>query len=584
MLGLLTIVGTAVAESPVSYHMQDQRLPQNVQSEELPSHTAVAVSPLSIGQMQGSPQVPLWGLFEASVTNSRSYTNPFTDTELHTRFVSPSGRAYTFFGFYDGDGNGGQQGNIWKLRFMCLQQGTWSWSASFTDGAPGASGSFQCLDSALPGPLQPDPHNPRWLQQPTGAHFLPRWYYLHELLFSQEGTWQQDVDNLLVAKGYNTVTVLTTQAETLKVNGWDYRPYETPYFYPWLKDGTSVRWDTFDLRAWHKLDRVLRYLQDRRIYIYFFDGFFPNIPPRFPDDAAMEQAYLRYALARTGPYWNVTHNVTFEFDEFMSTSRLNRIGRYIHSIDPFHTLLTVHDTQGYDALVQSETWLDLANLQYNAGTAGSASISNPFVLSHYRGKPVSGTELVWEGPDKLNADQVRRGGWGILIGGGFFLYGEFDLDGAGVGPYGAGQAHPYLKVMFDFMEDIPYWTMSPHNELVSSDSYCLADPGREYVVYAEQGGTVRVDLTGASGTLQVRWLNPRTGQYTAGGQVPGGTAHSFTNPAADANDWILHLKDGGQMDRFLPYIDRWKLVVLPSDIAQRAVCEKLCEICKPPKT
>jgi hypothetical protein len=287
-----------------------------------------------------------------------------------------------------------------------------------------------------------------------------------------------------------------------------------------------------DLASWQKLDRVLQYLGDRAIYVYFFDGFFPNIPPRFPDNPIKERAYLRYALARIGAYWNVTHNIAFEFSEFMTVTRLNRIGRYIKEIDPFNLLLTVHDTQDFDALVQREDWIDTANLQYHEGRAGTASTANAFALAHYFGKPVLSTEVVWEGSGKLTGDQVWRGAWGVLLAGSFPLY--LDL--------GEGKAHRYLKIMFDFMERIPYWTMSPHNELVDSGKFCLANPGKEYVVYAESGGVMSVDLSAASGVLSVEWLNPRTGERTAAGTVPGGARQSFTPPLETAdNDWVLHL-------------------------------------------
>jgi hypothetical protein len=487
-------------------------------------------------------EVPLWGIFETSfIKDASHYKNPFVDTELEATFLSPSGRTYNFSGFYDGDGKGGQVGNIWKLRFMCVDLGTWGWAAKFIDGSPGGSGSFNCVESALPGPLRVDTANHRWLTRANGAHFFPRWYYLHELLFTREGLWQQDVDTLAAAHGYNMVTVLTVQAEHLIAQGWNKREYDHPVFYPWVKDGKTVLWNTPDLASWHKMDRVLKYLQERQIYVYFFDGFFPKYSPRFPDDPVTEQLYLRYALSRMGVYWNVLHNIAFEFSHYMPTSRVKRIGRYIDSIDPFNLLLTVHDTQDFNQLVEQETWLDLSNVQYYMGTADSASVSNAFILNQFPGKPVAATEVVWEGTQKLYPEQVRRGAWGILTAGSFFLYGEFDINGRGVGEFGAGQAHPFLKILFDFIEDIPYWTMSPHNNLVNARAFCLANPGRDYVIYAEEGGPITVDLSAAWSSFEAQWVNPRTGERTRIGKVIGGTIQTFTNPSDDKNDWVLHI-------------------------------------------
>src|SRR3954465_1205885 len=41
--------------------------------------------------------------------------NPFADVPRTARVPAPSGRVYTVDGFYDGDGQGGQTGDVWKL-------------------------------------------------------------------------------------------------------------------------------------------------------------------------------------------------------------------------------------------------------------------------------------------------------------------------------------------------------------------------------------------------------------------------------------------------------------------------------------
>jgi len=71
--------------------------------------------------------------------------------------------------------------------------------------------------------------------------------------------------------------------------------------------------------------------------------------------------------------------------------------------------------------------------------------------------------------------------------------------------------------------------MTPRNDLASTQ-YCLADPGKEYLVYLPEGGEVTVDLTAASGTLTVEWFNPGTGTATDGGTAPGGAKRAFKAP------------------------------------------------------
>jgi hypothetical protein len=82
-------------------------------------------------------------------------------------------------------------------------------------------------------------------------------------------------------------------------------------------------------------------------------------------------------------------------------------------------------------------------------------------------------------------------------------------------------------------------SMSPNSELCSS-GYCLINPGREYLVYLPTGGTVRVDLSAASGSLVANWFSPTTGRTTSGGTVNAGIPVLFTSPID--GDAVLYLQ------------------------------------------
>ena len=82
-------------------------------------------------------------------------------------------------------------------------------------------------------------------------------------------------------------------------------------------------------------------------------------------------------------------------------------------------------------------------------------------------------------------------------------------------------------------------SMSPSSELCST-SYCLINPGREYLVYVPSGGTVRVDLSAASGSFIASWFSPLTGQTTSGGTVSAGIPVLFTSPIN--RDAVLYLE------------------------------------------
>jgi len=85
--------------------------------------------------------------------------------------------------------------------------------------------------------------------------------------------------------------------------------------------------------------------------------------------------------------------------------------------------------------------------------------------------------------------------------------------------------------------------MTPQTSLCST-GYCLANPvsnNAEYLVYLPNGGNVVVDLSAASGTLNVEWLNPQTGVIQSGGSVAGGNQRTLITPFS--GDSVLYISD-----------------------------------------
>jgi hypothetical protein len=80
--------------------------------------------------------------------------------------------------------------------------------------------------------------------------------------------------------------------------------------------------------------------------------------------------------------------------------------------------------------------------------------------------------------------------------------------------------------------------MQPFDGVTPDTAVALAEPGQIYVIYLPHGGEVTVDLSAASGTLAVRWLNPRTGVATDCGTTRG-TANC-TLRAPFNGDAVLH--------------------------------------------
>jgi hypothetical protein len=82
--------------------------------------------------------------------------------------------------------------------------------------------------------------------------------------------------------------------------------------------------------------------------------------------------------------------------------------------------------------------------------------------------------------------------------------------------------------------------MTPCADLASS-GYCLANPGKECLVYLPEGGAVTVDLTAATGRFNVEWIHPIEGAITSAQSVAGGGKRVLKAPfngAAAAHLWI----------------------------------------------
>jgi hypothetical protein len=82
--------------------------------------------------------------------------------------------------------------------------------------------------------------------------------------------------------------------------------------------------------------------------------------------------------------------------------------------------------------------------------------------------------------------------------------------------------------------------MTPADE-VSQTRYCLADRGREYLVFQKgDQGEFRVNLKEAPGRFAVEWFNVNTGASLPGRPVEGGASRTFATPFGGPA--VLYLK------------------------------------------
>jgi len=78
----------------------------------------------------------------------------------------------------------------------------------------------------------------------------------------------------------------------------------------------------------------------------------------------------------------------------------------------------------------------------------------------------------------------------------------------------------------------------PMPELAST-GYCLAIPGKQYVVYLPEGGEITVDLSAAKGHLSGKWIHPVEGTSHPAASVQGGAQRTLRSPLDGAAVLLL---------------------------------------------
>jgi hypothetical protein len=501
-----------------------------------------------------------YDIFERSVTNANSYTNKFDFNviELRTSFTSPSGKTYSFFGFHDGDGQGGQNGNIWKFRFMPDETGTWTYSWSWTDGTPGGSGSLTTFDDGLlPGPLRVASDRSWYFENSRGQPFHFRGYDLHNFFYwMPTAEMRNEIGNFKgvlqdsINKGYNFY-MWDMMADRLNTSAQYDRDVADS---GWLNTTDTKR---FNIPVWYAYEDALRLTKDNGAYVITFAGMiWQGAQYNFTDF----RVFLRYFVARFAPFYNfLGWSPTWETTDIWSAGETNQIMQYVHDLDPWKRPLTVHDCSNS----QYTGWLSFSMRQAAANGSrdvfdgnhrrrgaqqgdcdGAGGIGDPFVNN-----PIVASEDIWESPiaDQFpgwnmprNGTETRRMAWGIQMAGAMPLYSEWNAWG----PAGNGQGEPEVRRMFNFFYSrTSYRQYQQLNSLVSSSARQIASgiPGQEYLVYDENGGSITINLSAApsSSTFSVLWYDPKSGAEQSGGSINGGASRTLNAPFS--GDSVLFL-------------------------------------------
>jgi hypothetical protein len=488
-----------------------------------------------------------WGVFERVVRNEKGYANPYEDVTLEAVYTKPDGGTVRSWGFYDGE-------QTWRMRFMPDQVGTWRYEARFSDGSGSVKGAFECAPSDLPGVISVCEGNPIWFGFKGGKVPVIRSLHVGDPFFASGpnpatgAAWSEQQRKAFLdwaqAQGYNMLSVAShylNRAGKGRGQGWN----------------TPDLWDAKEQRPnpreYQRMERILADLASRRIMVYPFAGFFGR-DSDFPRDEKKQELYLRYTLARLGAYWNVLLLVSGpepllnKNKPVLTEDQIHRLGRRIRELDVFGHLLSVHNPTGDDYFRDSD-WTRYGVLQ-GPKTLDRKRLSTVLLRNHHAAKPLYAQETLWPGNmhhPKYTPDDIRKNAYVMILSGATINFGDMNGDSSS-GFSGSmdlnekvQERHDIIKAVWDFFETVPFERMKPRQDLVDN-GYCLAEPGRQYLVYLESPGAVTVRVP--RGTYSIKWINARnTSEVRDGGILRA--AEPLTAPTG-GEDWLLSLVGQGE--------------------------------------
>jgi Domain of unknown function (DUF5060)/Protein of unknown function (DUF4038)/Domain of unknown function (DUF5605) len=434
-------------------------------------------------------EVEQWGIFELALQGP-SEGNPFLEVELTARFTYKH-RAVEVDGFYDGDG-------IYRVRFMPDTPGTWSYRTESNSAAlRGAEGTFTCV--------APTAGNHGPVRVANTYHFA----YADGTPFKQIGTtcyvWTHQGDAL---EEQTLATLREAPFNKLRMcvfpKSYAFNNNEPPYYpFPVLSkgptrwqggfmvegsEGWSFDWSHFEPEFFRHFEQRVGDLRDLGIEADII-LFHPYDRWGFATmDAATDDRYLRYVVARLAAYRNVWWSMANEFD-FIKNKTLSdwdRFFRIVQESDPYGHLRSIHN--GWVLYDHSQPWVTHQSIQ-------KWDLENVAVWREQHKKPVVVDECAYEGniPQRwgnITGEEMVRRFWEGTAQGGYVGHSDTFLDPDEIvwwskGGTLHGQSAPRLAFLRQILEEGPAAGLDPFDRQASVASFfpCAGHAHEYYLVY-----------------------------------------------------------------------------------------------------
>jgi CubicO group peptidase (beta-lactamase class C family) len=453
--------------------------------------------------------------------------NPFLDDRLNVIFSDPSGSIIVVPGFFDGDGSGGGDGTVWRVRFTPNRAGRWRYRASFREG-PGVAvdssaeaGRPTSFDGEA-GEFEVGPRDPN-------APGVLRWGRLgyagkHYLKFQDGPYWikggTDEPENFLAYRGFDN----TIPSHSYAPHEADWRSGDPDwgggkgraiigalnylaahhvnslYFllmnvggdgkdvWPWAgrpsRKGSSsddtLHYDISKLRQWNI---VFEHAQRLGIVLHVVFNEAEAENKKELDGGELgdsRKLYYREMIARFGHHpalvWNLCEEYNLGFN--LGPERVREFARFIRSQDPYQHPITVHsagDPLKALAFTFGDPLFDLTSVQLNQRRIDLVTERIRQETSKAgRPLPASMDEFTVDKGQAAShipvddADLQRRQKlWPTYLSGGMI---EFILEGLlKVDDFKSGQKEAIWDQTWfarKFLEKLPFWDMNPADDLI----------------------------------------------------------------------------------------------------------------------
>jgi Domain of unknown function (DUF5060)/Protein of unknown function (DUF4038) len=483
---------------------------------------------------------------DLSFKSKGSIANPYSDvSDFKVTFTGSKGTQLVVPGFYTGaDG--------WKVRFAPTRAESFKYVTSSVQdpSLDGVTGTVPdaTTNPACHGALSVDSAHPHHYLYADGVRPFQMGYEADWLGLMDFGDPQipkaKRLIDMLAANGFSEVLMNAYASDT----GWktghtsalDFGPTAE---IPWAGSNAAPDYTKMNEAFWSSYDRVIGYLFEKGVTAHLFFKVYTKMVNWPTNGSAADDRYFKYIVARYQAYsnviWDFSKEAYYEKDQAYIASRLN----LIKAADGYQRLRTLHDPDGgqsqlkpnyYDGAGHASTvdfYTDQSSDQYATAKGALSKRAMPYfnaeVTLYQTGNDGSYT---YGHHDPMAA--VFAASMEVFMAGGYFAYyyslHAWDVVNWQETPNGIAS----YRRLSEFVKGTRWYEMSAADNLIGGGAvgaHCLANPGKEYLVYEVGSGDLTVQIAGAPTALSAKWINLTSSAEVALPDQSNG-ARKFSNP------------------------------------------------------